>query len=200
LSGMKNVSPNMKLLFSVVVSRVYSHRIRLPFISILLLFLSVPLFAQNDPPMPDDVAPPPLKIISKEEKDQLAGEAGIKGKSALYITLLDERLKRAEDSSTKENFTDALTQFGVYQGLLESMMGFLKDENKSNKALGSFKKLELTLRAHIYRIETVRREMPFKYAWHVTRLQKYVRKSRAEATESLFSDSVVPEAAEEKKP
>jgi hypothetical protein len=160
-------------------------------ISFIVLISFAAAFAQNDPPMPDDVAPPPLKIISKDEKEMLAAEAGVKDRTTMYITLLESRLRKAEEFSTKEDFNDSLTQFGAYQGLLENMMEFLVSENKSNKALSGFKRLEMILRAHNVRIETVRRTMPFKYAYHISKLQKFIRKSRAQATDSLFSDSVV---------
>jgi len=162
------------------------------FVSFIVLLSFAAVFAQEDP-MPDDVAPPPLKTLSKEEKDQLAAEVGVKDRTSTYINLLEARLRKAEELSTEEKFPDTLNQFGVYQGLLENMMGFLSSENKSSKALGGFKRLELTLRAHNIRIELVRRAMPFKYAYHISKLQKFIRKSRAQATESLFSDSVVPD-------
>lgn len=165
--------------------------IRSVFISFLILFSFILTFAQDDNSMPDDVAPPPLRTISKEEKDQLASESGVKDRTSTYLDLLEARLKKAEDLSAQEDFGSALNQFGSYEGLLENMMGFLSAENKSGKALWSFKKLELTLRQHNFRIEAVRRLMPFKYAYHVTKLQKFIRRSRATATESLFSDSVV---------
>jgi hypothetical protein len=171
-------------------------------ISALVTLLSALAFAQDgtgNNSMPDDVAPPPLKIISKEEKDQLASEAGVKDRSIIYLNLLEARLKRAEDLSVQEDFVSTLTQFGSYEGLLESMVNFLSSENKSGKALWSFKRLELTLRAHNVRIESVRRVMPFKYAYHLIRLQKFIRKSRATATESLFSDSVVRVPQDDKK-
>jgi hypothetical protein len=173
------------------LSTLYVNTIRAFSLSFLILlsFISAP--AQDDNSMPDDVAPPPLKTISKEEKSQLAAQAGVKDRSVIYIDLLEARLKKAEDLSAQEDFGSVLTQFGSYEGLLENMMGYLSAEKKSGKTLWSFKKLELTLRQHNVRIESVRRLMPFKYAYHVTRLQKFIRKSRATATESLFSDSVV---------
>ncbi len=197
---MKNIVPDASILFSDISFKTPSYVIR-PFLITAIILVSVfSLFAQiDDSDMPDDVAPPPLKIVSREEKDQLAAQVGVKDRAALYISLMEERLKKTEDYNTRESFSDALSQCGVYQGLLESMMEFLKGENKSNKALGGFKKLELTLRAHNIRLEIVRRGMPFKYAFHVLRLQKFIRRARAEASESLFSDSVVP-AAVEKKP
>ncbi len=171
---------------------------------LLILLAFIPALAQDGNggnSMPDDAAPPPLKIISKEEKDQLASQSGVKDRSIIYLALLETRLKKAEDLSAQEDFTSTLTQLGSYEGLLESMVNFLTAENKSGKALWSFKKLELTLRAHNVRIESVRRLMPFKYAYHLTRLQKFIRRSRATATESLFSDSVVrvPENKNDKK-
>lgn len=167
------------------------------FLSFLVLFSSVFILAQDDG-MPLDVAPPPLKIMSKEEKTQLESESGVKDKTSLYLTFMDARLKRAEELSSQDSFADSMSQFGIYHGLLEGLMDFLKNENKSNKALGGFKKLEMALRAHNVRIETVRRIMPFQYAYHVSQLQRYVRRTRGEATESLFSDSVVPGAVEKK--
>lgn len=186
---MTNVNRKSHLLLSTFCVPGYSARSILVSFVVLLSFAAV--FAQEEP-MPDDVAPPPLKIISKEEKELLAAEIGIKDRTSAYINLLEARLSKAEEMSTSENFGDSLSQFGSYHGLLENMIGFLTSENKSDKALGGFKKLELTLRAHNIRIEAIRRTMPFKYAWHVLRLQKFIRRSRAQATESLFSDSVVP--------
>jgi hypothetical protein len=179
------------LLSSTFSSCVFTYLIRPAFISFLVAFSFTLAFAQDDNSMPDDVAPPPLKIISKEEKDQLSAESGVKDRASLYIDLLEARLKKAEDLSSRDDFVSALGQFGSYEGLLENMMNFLTAEKKDGKALWSFKKLELVLRGHNIRIETIRRIMPFKYAYHVTRLERVVRKSRAEATESLFSDSVV---------
>ena len=176
---------------------VPAYLIRSVFISFLILFSLTLTFAQDNT-MPDDVAPPPLKTISKEERAQLAAEAGVKDRTSTYLGLLEVRLKKAEDLSAQEDFGSALTQFGSYEGLLENMMGFLTAENKSGKALWSFKKVELTLRQHNFRIESVRRLMPFKYAYHITRLQKFIRRSRATATESLFSDSVVRVPADKK--
>lgn len=179
------------LLLTFYASR---HLARSICISSIVLFSCAVLFAQiDDSPMPDDVAPPPLKTISKDEKDVLASESGVKNRTITFINLLEARLRKAEESSAQEDFGGSLAQFGVYQGLLENMIGFLTAENKSDKALGGFKRLELTLRAHNIRIENVRRAMPFKYAYHVLRLQKFIRKSRAQATESLFSDSVIPD-------
>lgn len=198
---MKKTGQDLRNLFSVFSPSV-KYLSRRSSIFLMLLFCSIPVFAQpataQNEPMPDDVAPPPLRIISKDEKDQLAAETGTKDKTSLYLTFLDLRLKKAEDLSSKDSFADSMNQFGVYHGLLEGLMEFLKAENKSSKALGGFRKIEMTLRAHNVRIETVRRVMPYQYAYHVTRLQRYVRRSRAEAAESLFSDSVVPGALDNK--
>ena len=197
---MKSVRSNRVFLVSDVTFCVPYFVSRSLFISAMILLSVFSVAAQDDGnSMPDDVAPPPLKLISKEEKDQLSAEPGIKDRTNLYLVFMEDRLKKAEDFSTRESFGDALSQFGIYQGLLENMMDFLGGENKNNKVLGGFKKLEITLRAHNIRIETVRRTLPFKYAFHIIKLQKFIRKSRAEAAESLFSDSVVP-AAVEKKP
>jgi hypothetical protein len=162
----------------------------LSILSFILLSMTL-AYGQEGDGMPDDVAPPPLKLISKEEKDQLAAESGVKDRANLYIDMMEARLKKSEDLSSHDDFGSALTQLGSYEGLLEKMVSDLESENKSGKALSGFKKLEITLRQHMFRIETLRRLMPFKYGFHLTRLQRVIRRTRAEATESLFSDSVV---------
>src|ERR1041384_3661645 len=84
-----------------------SYAIRAVLVSMLVLLSFALVSAQNENgnnSMPDDVAPPPLKALTKEEKDQLASEPGVKDRSIIYLNLLEARLKKAEDLSAQEDF------------------------------------------------------------------------------------------------
>ena len=58
-----------------------------------------------------------------------------------------------------------------------------------------FKKLEMSLRDIIPQLELIRREMPFKYGFHVVSMIDFVRDSRTKALDHLFDDSLVPNAS-----
>lgn len=144
---------------------------------------------------PADVAPPPMTILSKSEKQQLDGEENIKKRTQLCIDLMDSRLKAAEGLIEQSKFQESINELGGFQALLENALNYLnRHDNDSSKVDYNFKRLEIGLRQTVSRLEMVRRGMPFKYGYYVLRLQKFVRDARAKAIEPLFSDTVVPQS------
>lgn len=141
-----------------------------------------------------DIAPPPVKVISKEEKQQLEAEANVKKFTQIALGLMEARLKTAESQTTENNYRDALNTLGGFEILLENTLGFLSKNNTENdKVQNNLKKLELTLREQTGRLEVMRRAMPSKYAFYVQKLIKIVRAARTKAVEPLFSNTVVPQ-------
>ncbi len=163
-------------------------------VSILLFVcLCVPLsvFAQDE--IPNDVAAVPDKTFSEAEKKSLDNEKNVKKRTQLSIDFMEARLRTTEMLIQEPKFQEALNEIGIYQGLLEDSFSFLeKNDLKNDKVQDNFRKLEIVLRKHITRLELIRREMTYKYAWHVQKLMKFVREIRAKAVEPLFSDTVVP--------
>lgn len=168
------------------------------FFRVIALFLSVNCFliaahAQEDEP-PGDVAPPPLKIISKDERSLLDGEKSVKRRTQLSLDLMEARLKNAEQFVAQSKFQDTINELGSFQALLETTLTHLeKNDNGGGKADFNFKRFELGLRKTITRLELVRREMPHKFGYYVQKLQKFVREARAKAVEPLFGNTVIPE-------
>jgi len=163
----------------------------------LLLFsfqfsvFSLSAVAQNDEPK--DSEPPPLRMISKEEKTQLEAQNEIKLRTNLALTLMEARLKKAEDFYNQQAYTEMFTELGGFHALVENTLNFLnRNNNESRKVLNTFKKLEMSLRNYVSRLELIRREVPSKYEFYVRGLVKTVRDARTRAIEPLFSDSVVP--------
>jgi len=144
--------------------------------------------------LPHDAAPPPLRVISKDERKVLDGEKNLKKRTQLSLELMEARLKNAEQLVSQNKFQDTINELGSFQALLEGALNHLeRHDDGSNKSSFNFKRLEIGLRQTIPRLELVRREMPFKYGYYVQRLQKFVREARAKAVEPLFGNTVLPE-------
>lgn len=145
--------------------------------------------AQDDLP---DTAPPPLKIVSKDERQKLEAEDDIKDRTNLALRMMNARLGSAEMLSVNGDFDTMFRELGVFHALVDDSVTFLEKRNTNNKkVLDSFKKLEIALRGFIPRLETVRRELPLRYEDYVRLLMKFVREARMRAIDPMFGDSVV---------
>lgn len=161
---------------------------------ILLLVFNCLLSAASaqDDDKPKDLVPPPLAVISKGEKEQLDAQPDVKKRTDLAIELMDARLIKAAELSSKNQYKESLDELGGFKALLRNAFNFLKrNDNGSKKVLNNFKKFEINLRGFMPRLEIIRREMPVKYGYHVQALMKFVREARADAVEPLFDDSVL---------
>src|SRR5215203_2643202 len=157
-------------LLNIIGSKTFSVRINnffsfysLPFTFCLLAafsFLSgVSVKAQEEENVPEDLAPPALKIISKEEKSALAGVSDVKDRTKLALDLMEVRLKKAEELNTQESFSALLTELGSFQALMDDALKFLnRNDDGRGKVMSTFKRFEMTLRAFMPRIELIRRE------------------------------------------
>lgn len=162
-----------------------------PFCLFMLSFGAASVNAQDDPP---DLAPPPLKQISKSEKEQLNAETNIKDHTKLALELMAVRLKKAEELSAGEGFDEMFTELGGFHAIMDNTLAFLIKGNTNNgKVLNNIKRFEIGLRAFMPRLEILRRESPTKYETYVRNLIKYLRDARSKAIEPFFGTSVVPD-------
>ena len=142
----------------------------------------------------EDVAPPPLKILSKTEKSQLGAVNDIKERTKLSLVFMEARLLKAEELGAKEEHTEMFLELGSFHALVDDALNFLgKNNNDNGKILNNFKRIELSLRKYITRLELIRRDLPIKYEFYVRRLVRHIRDARTRAVEPLFDDTVVPE-------
>lgn len=165
----------------------------LTFLSLFVIFafqFSVSAQEQDDLP---EVAPPPLKLMSKDEKNRLDSKTDLKDRTKLSLELMDLRMDTAERFATSREYDLMFRELGGFQALLDDGLNFLgRRDVGSGKVLDNFKRFEIGLRAFSPRIETIRRELPLRYDDYVRKLMKYVRDARAKATDSLFGETVVP--------
>ncbi len=163
------------------------------FIFICVFCLTLPLRAQQEPP--EDVAPPPLKTLSKTEKNQLAAETNVKKHTILALELMDNRLASAETFNNEKQFDNMFDELGGFNALIDNTLAYLnKNDNDSGKVLNNFKRLEMNLRKYTPRLELIRRDVPARYEPYVRNLIIDLRDARAKAVEPLFDNSVVPGA------
>ncbi len=173
--------------------RILFRRTRLLISFCLLTFCLCisPAHAQEDQ---TNLAPPPLKQLSKSEKDQLDAQTNVKDRTKLALELMTVRLKKAEDLGANEGFDEMFTELGGFHALMDNTLTFLiKGNPNDGKVLNNIKRFEIGLRTFMPRLERIRRESPMKYETYVRNLMKYLRDARTKAVEPFFGTTVVPD-------
>lgn len=173
-----------------------AHRIQVVMTGVSLLVFSWCLTtvaqAQGEPLDTSMPAPPPLKIVPAEERAQLAAERDLKKRTQLSLKLAAARLSRAEQLTGTEEFDRAATELGIYQGLVDDALKFLSTfAPEKDKTRDNYKRLELALRAHVPRLEAMRRVTPSEYADIFKTMIEYVRSAREQALDSFYDDTVL---------
>lgn len=144
-------------------------------------------------PIPDDVAPPPLKFVAKDEGQRLDAIPDIKKRTQTALELMSLRLKQAEMLMAQEQLDQMYKELGGFHGLMDNTLGFLdKSDQDNGKVLNNYKRFEIGLRQFRPRLEMLRRDVPTRYEPYLRNLIIYLREARAKAVEPLFGDSVMP--------
>jgi len=140
-----------------------------------------------------DTAPPPMKLLSKDEKTSLESESRPKERTSLTLSLMEARLKTAEKNCTGEDYKGMYDELGGFQALLDNNLDFLlRSSSASNKAIASLKKFEISLHGFAPRIEILRREAPSSHESYLRGLLKHLSDARERALEPLFGDAGEP--------
>ncbi|MGH9903512.1 MAG: hypothetical protein ACRD68_17030 [Pyrinomonadaceae bacterium] len=152
-----------------------------------------------------DQAPPPMKYVPAEERTQIQQARDLKGRTRLCLELADARLERAAQHTAAGHHDRAATEIGIYQALIADLMQHLKESSEikngkvSNKTRDLYKRVELALRSHGPRIESIRRVTPSDDAVHVRAAYDYTRQARAEALNAFYGDTVLRDNTKPKK-
>lgn len=182
----------------ILISKMFHSKVKINFrspIFYLLIFVFAFLFVSTVAAQDErqETAPPPLKIFSKAEKSQLDAETDVKRRTKLSLDLMEARLLKAETFGKQEEYREMFTELGDFHALMDNTINFLvnSDTNKG-RVLNNFKRVELSLRKYVTRLELIRRDLPIKYELYVRNLVKYVREARTKAVEPMFGDTVLP--------
>ena len=172
---------------------------------LLLAFLFLPaVHAQETPPQEPQsqaqatpqptplTAPPPFKMIVKEERAALDGAARDPQKRLkLTIEFAGGHLLAAEQHTARENYEAASTEVGMYHALIENALQFLSTfKRDSNKTRDLYKRLEISLRADGPRLTAMRRTTPLEFAVWIKQVEDFARQGRTEALNSFYGHTV----------
>jgi hypothetical protein len=140
----------------------------------------------------DQAPPPPLKIVTRQDRVQLEAEKDTKDRVRLTLTLAEAHLASAELQTSHMNYEEAAAEAGKYCALLEDVFIFLtKQKTDSNKTRDLYKRVELALRAHGPRLSIMRRSTPAAYAIFIKETEDFARQGRTEALNSFYGHTVV---------
>ncbi len=148
----------------------------------------------------EDTAPPPMKFLPAEIRAQLSAEHDIKARTRLSLELAEQHLARAATETTAESYEQAERTLGVYRAIVENSIQTLQASGKvTNKTRDLFKRVEVSLRMHIPRLETIRRTTPSAYAVYVKETLDFVRRSRTDSLNAFYDDTVLPDQPSKQK-
>lgn len=164
-------------------------------LSLLLCVFITTARAQNAQPSPTPLtAPPPIRVITKEERSQIDQSDDAKQRVRTTIQLAGARLTRAEQHTAQGNYPEASTEVGSYHALMEDALEFLTTMKRdSNKTRDLYKRLEIALRSDGPRLTTMRRTTPLEYAVWIKKVEEFAREGRTEALNSFYGHTVVRE-------
>jgi hypothetical protein len=137
-------------------------------------------------------APPPFKMIVKEERVQIEQTQDLSKRLKLTITFAGAHLTAAEQHTARENYEAASAEVGMYHALIENALGFLHAVKRdNNKTRDLYKRLELALRADGPRLTAMRRITPLEFAVWIKHVEDFARDGRTEALNSFYGHTVV---------
>jgi hypothetical protein len=176
----------------MILAGTQRYTIRSSPVILLFVALFVPAVnAQNPRPL-DQTAPPPAKVISREERSQLNQSKDDKARVKLSIELAETHLANTENHTSQQQFEGAAAEAGMYWALIEDALNYMKTvDRKGNRRRDLYKRLELTLRAHGPRWATIRRSTPAEYAVWIKEIEEFARNGRTEALNSFYDNTVI---------
>jgi hypothetical protein len=152
----------------------------------------------------DVTAPPPVKVISSHEREQLNDSKDPKARVKMSIILAESHLESAEIYTAQQAYDNASGEAARYWAIIENALAYLRPmKSDSNKTRDLYKRLELALRAHGPRLSALRRSTPQEYAVWIKEFEESARNGRTEALNSFYGQTVVRDSqrnAVEQKP
>lgn len=143
----------------------------------------------------EDIAPPPMRHIPDSVRRQLADEKDLKSRTRLSLDLADATLARSAEHVAAERWEQATGELGVYEAIVADAINYVQSSGPiKNKQRDVLKRIEMTLRAHVTRLETIRRSLPARHAVYVKTTIDFVLEQRDNALNAFYDDTVIPDA------
>ena len=140
--------------------------------------------------------PPPLRYVPPDVRQRLDGAKDAKTRARLSMEIAEERLIRAAQLAGEDKFAASTAEIGIYEAVVEDTVRTLHASNPgraNNKLRDIFKRVEITLRSHVTRLESIRRVLPERHAVYLKDAIDFVRDRRDQALGAFYSDSILRE-------
>lgn len=145
-------------------------------------------------PAREEGGPPPLRYLPVEVRGRLDAERDPKARARLGMLIAEECLVRAAQLAEQDQFVAATGQIGVYQAVVDDTIDFLHRPGRAgNKLRDIYKRVEITLRTHVTRLETIRRGLPSQHAVYLKDAIDFVRDNRDRALGAFYDDAIIRE-------
>jgi hypothetical protein len=143
---------------------------------------------------PREDGPPPMRYLPVELRGRLDAERDPKARARLGMLIAEECLDRAAQLADQDEFVAATGQIGVYQAVVDDTIDYLDRPGRAgNKLRDIYKRVEITLRTHVTRLETIRRGLPSQHAVYLKDAIDFVRDNRDRALGAFYDDAVIRE-------
>jgi len=150
---------------------------------------------QRPQPQRED-GPPPLRYMPPDVRQRLESAKDVKARARLSMEIAEERLTLAAQLAGEDKFAASTAEIGIYEAVVEDTVRTLHASNPgraNNKLRDIFKRVEITLRSHVTRLESIRRVLPERHAVYLKDAIDFVRDRRDLALSAFYSDSVLRE-------
>jgi hypothetical protein len=153
--------------------------------------------AAQQPEAQREDGPPPMRYMPPDVRQRLEVTKDAKDRARVSMEIAEERLVRAAQLADEDRFEASTAEIGVYEAVVEDTVRTLHASNGSGKAGNKlrdiFKRVEITLRSHVTRLESIRRTLPERHAVYLKDAIDFVRDRRDQALSAFYSDSVLRE-------
>jgi hypothetical protein len=141
--------------------------------------------------------PPPLRYMPPDVRQRLDGAKDAKARARLSMEIAEERLTLAAQLADQDRFAASTAEIGIYEAVVEDTVRTLHASGGTgkinNKFRDIFKRVEITLRSHVTRLESIRRALPERHAVYLKDAIDFVRDRRDQALSAFYYDSVIRE-------
>ncbi len=176
-------------------ARTTQRRVPATLVLIFTLLACAGAQAQEDAAQRED-GPPPIRYMPPDVRQRLETAKDAKARARLSMEIAEERLERAAQLADDDEFEASTAEIGIYEAVVEDTVRTLHSSNPGkagNKLRDIFKRVEITLRSHVTRLESIRRALPERHAVYLKDAIDFVRDRRDQALSAFYSDSVLRE-------
>ena len=163
-------------------------------VKVIIAIGAICVSAAQAQPAPPVQAPPPMRAIPVEERNQITQTKDSKARIRRTIEFADVHLQHSEELASQQKYDQVLTELGNYLALIDDGLEYLsKLSDDPGKNRDRYKQIELALRAHGPRLTTMRRATPLEYATRIKEVEDFARQGRTEALNAFYGNTVVHE-------